>query len=283
MNRISNPRIVSGLVGGLLALCCAVSSLAAGQRVTSSMTESSVDMDANDPVQVRIYSDYGAVFVARNGAVPPPKVVFESAEEVDAWQSAIPTARETFGKFEIELQAPAMAALVAAREEARAAGRDITARDHDAARRSYDHTVTLWHSRVNPALDHWRARKKLANEDCDRIRSLRPCDQIPEVLALEKKGIWFSTNFKKSILYSVAAPGTSQHLSMLAVDVNEFDDRAVREILGRHGWFQTVVSDLPHFTYLGVSEEELPSLGLKRVAHRGRAYWVPDLAKTKVR
>ena len=45
---------------------------------------------------------------------------------------------------------------------------------------------------------------------------------------------------------------------MLAFDVNEFDNPRVREILAKHGWFQTVLSDLPHFTYLGLKEKDLP-------------------------
>jgi hypothetical protein len=280
--RSSSPRVAVALAllafaGTALAQGPDVGTVASRPRRATQpvMNTFSVEIDREDPFQVRIFSDYGAVFVARNGAVPPPKIVFESGRDVAEWQSGLATQAEQFGEYEIELQAPAMEALVAAREEARAAGLDITARDHDAARRSYDETVSLWLSRVEPALEHWRKRKRLADEECERIRALDPCAQIPEILALEKKRIWFSTDFKKSILYSVAAPGTSQHLSMLAVDINEFDDRRVRAILARHGWFQTVVSDLPHFTFLGVDEEELPSLGLRRVARGGHEYWVP--------
>jgi hypothetical protein len=64
---------------------------------------------------------------------------------------------------------------------------------------------------------------------------------------------------------------------MLAFDVMEFDNQRIREIMARHGWFQTVVSDLPHFTFLGVSESELKELGLKKVKNGGRKFWVPDI------
>src|ERR1041385_8300995 len=105
-------------------------------------------------------------------------------------------------------------------------------------------------------------------------------EQARAVLDYEREGIWFSTHFDKSILYSVAAPGTSQHLSMLAFDVEEFKDPALRRLLGRHGWFQTVVSDLPHFTFLGRDEGDLPGLGLRRVLQEAGGetyeYWVPD-------
>jgi hypothetical protein len=100
---------------------------------------------------------------------------------------------------------------------------------------------------------------------------------VPVVLALETKGIWFAKDLSKSIIYSVAPPGTSQHLAMLAFDVKEFAERRVREILARNGWFQTVVSDLPHFTYLGVAENDLPDLGLKRVLSGEQAFWVPGI------
>jgi hypothetical protein len=81
----------------------------------------------------------------------------------------------------------------------------------------------------------------------------------------------------KSILYSVAAPGASQHIFMLALDVQQFGDKRVRDILADNGWFQTVVSDLPHFTFIGVSEPELPSLGLKPVTSGGQKFWIPNL------
>ena len=64
---------------------------------------------------------------------------------------------------------------------------------------------------------------------------------------------------------------------MLALDVKQFDDARVREILAKHGWFQTVSSDLPHFTYLGTDESNLPSLGLKKVESGNRTFWVPDI------
>jgi hypothetical protein len=100
---------------------------------------------------------------------------------------------------------------------------------------------------------------------------------VPEVFTLEEQGMFFAKDLSKSIIYSVAPPGTSQHLSLLAFDVKEFDDRRIRDLLARHGWFQTVVSDLPHFTFLGVEENELPGLGLKNITSIDRSFWVPDI------
>ena len=233
--------------------------------------------DDTDEVGNRVLADYGAVFVARGGAVPPPSVVFADEESVKSWQSSIQQERTDFGGISIELQSPAMKALLEARDEARNANLDITPRGTDAARRTYEETVKLWQSRVNPGLTHWVEDGRLKREDAAHIRGLSPHDQIPEILRLEADGLYFSTDFSKSILYSVAAPGTSQHISMLAFDVKEFDNRTVRSILANHGWFQTVSSDMPHFTFLGVKEDELPSLGLKKTTNGGRTFWVPDL------
>ena len=64
---------------------------------------------------------------------------------------------------------------------------------------------------------------------------------------------------------------------MLAFDVTEFNELHVREILAEQYWYQTVVSDLPHFTFLGVAEGELPDLGLKQAIYGEKKFWVPDI------
>lgn len=233
--------------------------------------------DDADDVGNRVLEDYGSVFVARGGAVPPPAIVFEDEVSVTNWQATVKQERVDFGGISIELQSPAMKALLEARDEAQKAKLDITPRGTDAARRTYTETVKLWESRVNPGLTHWVENGRLPREDAAHIRGLNPHDQIPEILRLEASGVFFSSDFSKSILYSVAAPGTSQHISMLAFDVKEHDNAKVRSILAEHGWFQTVSSDMPHFTFLGVKEDELPSLGLKKTTNGGRTFWVPDL------
>jgi hypothetical protein len=233
--------------------------------------------DDTDEVGQRVLADYGAVLVARGGAVPPPVVVFADEAMVSRWQSSVKTTRADFGRINIELQSPAMKALLEARDEARAAKLDITPRGADSARRTFAETVKLWQSRVNPGLTYWVKEGRLTKEEADRIRALSLHDQIPEILRLEAEGLYFSQDLSKSILYSVAAPGTSQHLSMLAFDAAENENPKVRSILARHGWFQTVSSDTPHFTFLGVTEDQLPSLGLKKTTNGGRTFWIPDL------
>ena len=64
---------------------------------------------------------------------------------------------------------------------------------------------------------------------------------------------------------------------MLALDVEHFADERVRRILARHGWFQTVLSDLPHFTYLGLEEKDLPARGLRSVISGKQLFWIPNV------
>ena len=119
---------------------------------------------------------------------------------------------------------------------------------------------------------------RLTAEEVARLRSLPLLQQIAEVLELEKNGVYFSKDLSKSILYSIAAPGTSQHIAMLAFDVNEFENPRIREIMAKHGWFQTVLSDLPHFTFLGLKEKDLPKHGLRSLEVNGQVFWIPNVA-----
>jgi hypothetical protein len=234
--------------------------------------------DRMDPVGRRILEDYGAVFVADLSILPPPVCIFKSEAEVVRFQTEAKFKSAIIGGARIELQPAAMDALQAAREEARREGLDITPRGGtEAARRSYQDTVRLWNTRFLPALSYWLRRGRLTKEEVARLKNLSLTDQVREVLELEKDGIYFSKDFSKSILYSIAAPGTSQHIMMLALDVDQFLDARVRRILARHGWFQTVQSDLPHFTYLGLDETELPGRGLRSVTSGSQLFWIPNV------
>lgn len=220
--------------------------------------------------------EYGAVFLARNGAVPPKKVVFRDENDVAAFQATLQRSSESIGGTTVELQSAAMAGLQKARSEAQQAGLNITPRGVDSARRGYNQTVSLWASRVNPGFVFWVGKGRVTQAEANRIKALTPYQQVPEILRLEQSNIFFAKSLDKSIIYSVAPPGTSQHLSMLALDVEQNENAKVRSILAKNGWFQTVVSDLPHFTYIGVKESELAGLGLKQVQNGGRTFWIPE-------
>src|SRR5205085_11900509 len=123
------------------------------------------------------------------------------------------------------LQPAAMQALLRARATARAEGLDITPRDGaEGARRNYADTLRLWNSRFLPALDHWKNAGRLNESQVDRLRALPIHGHVFKVLELEKEGIFFSKDLSKSVPYSTATPGTSQHIAKLAFDANEIID-----------------------------------------------------------
>ncbi|MGV3589121.1 MAG: hypothetical protein ACO1OF_19100 [Adhaeribacter sp.] len=231
--------------------------------------------DVNDWVARRLLKEYGAIFVAQGNVVRPPKIIFMNADDCANWQAQVNTRRENIGGITIELQTEAMQALLAARTEATRKKIQITPRGTWAARRKYHDTEKIWSRRVVPGLAFWQRRGKLSAPEAARIRGLAPSRQVKDILQLEARGLYFSKNFSKSILYSGTAPGASQHIAMLALDINEHNNAAVRAILARHGWFQTVISDLPHFTYLGTTQDKLPALGLKKTVKNKRVYWTP--------
>jgi hypothetical protein len=231
-----------------------------------------------DPVARRILEEYGAVYVATKKVKPPPVCLFTNEEQVTKFQDDAGVKAEYIAYDTVELQPEAMKHLLKAREEAQKEGLDITPRDGaEAARRNYEDSVRLWNSRFYPALDYWLEQGRLTAADVERLRALPLAQQIGEVLKLEETGIYFSKDLSKSILYSIAAPGTSQHIAMLAFDVNEFENPRVREIMSKHGWFQTVLSDLPHFTFLGLKEKDLPKHGLRSVEVNGQVFWIPNV------
>lgn len=234
------------------------------------------------PIEKRLLAEYGAMFVAT--ATPPPVIVFSDAKEVEAFQSSLTAARAVFGEHEIELQSKALSALVAAAREIKEIGASLSARGSDAGRRSYQDTEKLWTRNVTRGLEHWQNLDRITAESAESIRRLPLAKQVEEILKLEQtEHLFFGTFFDKSILYSVAAPGASQHLSMLAFDVAEYEDPEAEETLRRHGWYRTVLADLPHFTYLGHDPEALPGLGLARIqrssGNRVYDFWVPDLLR----
>lgn len=147
--------------------------------------------------------------------------------------------------------------------------------------RSYSDTVGLWRSRFEPALEYWVRKGRIAKADADAAQKASIRKQVEAVLTWEQQGIWFSKDLSKSILYSVAIPGASQHNFMLAIDIEQFANARVRQIMADHGWFQTVKSDLPHFTYLGLKEADLPKSGLTAVTVGGQKFWIPNVSEVK--
>ncbi|HQU86467.1 MAG TPA: hypothetical protein PKY59_25275 [Pyrinomonadaceae bacterium] len=233
--------------------------------------------DEKDMVASRILREYGSVFLVIDTALPPPVCVFSSSEDVENFQKQLGIATQIIEGTTIELQPVAMEALIKARSEALFKGLDITPRDGSiAGRRGFSETARLWNSRFEPACAYWLKKGRLTQEQVDKLKALPMKEQVKEVLQLEKMGIYFNSAFNNSILYSVAAPGTSQHLALLAFDVVEFENEQVREILAKYGWYRTVQNDRPHFTFLGHKEEDLPKFGLKKVVNFNGKFWIPN-------
>ena len=229
-----------------------------------------------DATAKRIFSEYGAIFVSSGTAIPA-KCIFSSEAELQDYQVRAPSQTETIDGNLIILQKPAMEALLKARKEAAKKNLRISPRGGAlAAKRSFGDTIKLWNSRLYPGLNYWVGKGKISPKEAEKIKKAKIRDQVEKVLEWETKGWFFSKDLTKSILFSVAAPGASQHNFMLALDVEQFASKEVRQILANNGWFQTVKSDLPHFTYLGVKENELPTLGLKATTIGGQKFWIPN-------
>lgn len=235
--------------------------------------------DESDFVQLRLLNEYGAIFVTDSSVTPPPVCIFENKKAVEKFQTGIFKAAAEIEETRIELQTIAMERFQNAREEAQKKKLDITPRGGaEAARRSFDDTIRLWKSRVDPACEHWLKEGRLTEKQVEDLKKLPLKEQVGAVLKYEEEGIYFNTFFNRSILYSVAAPGASQHLAMLALDVKEFNDEKVRKILAKHGWFRTVQNDAPHFTFLGHRQRDLKKFGLKKVETNDGEFWIPDVA-----
>src|SRR5215216_4733587 len=136
------------------------------------------------PVELRLFAEYGAVFVTK--ATPPPKIIFASSSDVESFQATVETSRARIGEFDIELQSEAMDALVGALSDIAAIGCSISPRANDAGRRSYDDTVRLWTRNVTRGLDHWQAAGRIQPERASLIAGLAPVDQVAVVLEMEE-------------------------------------------------------------------------------------------------
>ena len=237
-----------------------------------------------DPLAARVLAEYGSMFAAADSVALPRKCIFVNSQEVADFQKTLKTRSADFAGARVELQTSALDTLEQARIDAEAEGLRISPFDpRVASRRDYNDSVRIWNKRMYPALEHWVGLDVISAEESFRVRNVPLIDQARVVLEWESRGYRFGTGRARSIFSSCSPPGASQHLSLIALDVNEYGDHRVRQILNRHGWYQTVVDDPGHFTFLGVPETELPARGLKLVPAGGFAYWVPDIRpKTSV-
>lgn len=246
-------------------------------------TNKAADIDDICPISTdrlarRVFAEYGAIYATESSVSIPWKCIFDRHEDVQEFQRSLKTRSALVDGVAIDLQEAAMIALVKAAEQAASENLRIIPFDGAiAGRRSYNDSVALWASRFFPALDHWVRLGKVSEADAETARSFNIRKQVEKVMEWESAGIFFSTDLTRSIFSSTAPPGTSQHLAMLAFDVQNYSNPRVRTILASNGWYQTVVNDPTHFTYLGVKEDELPERGLVMIDRGAYRFWVPRL------
>lgn len=230
-------------------------------------------------VASRVLREYGSIFVAGDSVQVPPVCIYPGEFAVVKFQKSLKTKNVLAGGVQISLQEGATDALQRAIDQAAEIQLTITPLDGAiAGSRSYGDTLRLWNGRFFRALDYWTQVGKLTATDRETITGMDLDKRIETILKWESQGIYFSTDRTRSIFKSTAPPGASQHLSMLAFDVVEYGRPEIREIMNRNGWFQTVVDDPPHFTFLALPESELPNRGLTLVQKGSARYWVPNFS-----
>ena len=258
--------------------------LASLKTATKPESNSSVKFEQICPVATnamakRVFDEYGAVFVVKEPSKFPDRCVFNDTADVERFQRSIKTKSAVIGGVVIELQEAAMDSLIEVQKDAEALDLHITPLDGAiAGKRSYNDTVRIWNTRFQRGLDHWVQVGKITEDDATAVRKMDTAHQVEQVIAWESEGFYFSTDFSHSIFSSTAPPGTSQHLSMLAIDIVENNDPTVVTLLAGRGWYRTVLNDATHFTFIGVPESELPNRGLKPVMRGGCKFWVPNNA-----
>lgn len=237
----------------------------------------------NNSAARKILLEYGAMFVVSDKIIPPPTCRFQNDAQVAAFQAKLKTSVVPIDGNMIRLQQAAAESLNAVIVNALSQGFTVRALDGDiAGGRNYSDTVRLWNSRFEPALRFWVARNRIPADQANSFGQLPLDQQIEKVIDWESQGMRFGTGRGSSIFASTAPPGASQHLALVAIDIASPLTLALVALMNSHGWFQTVKGDRPHFTYLGLTEKELPGRGLKALDLGGTRYWVPNISSDAV-
>jgi D-alanyl-D-alanine carboxypeptidase len=191
-----------------------------------------------DTFEYTLLRSYGTVFInQKSGINLPPKVILGNELETQSFQDTIRIALVD-GTQECYLQKVAAAALNNAKGLENIPLKSGYAGD---CLRNFATNLRFWNKYAN-------------SETLTRVKAGK----------------------ETKILGLVAPPGTSQHLWGLAIDL-QVSTPAQRQALNENGWFQTVVSDLPHWTYLGWSEDDLPKFGLQQKIVQGIKYWITPI------
>lgn len=182
---------------------------------------------------------YGAAFINQEATIKlPSKVIFANEQETKDFQSTLTMAKVN-GTNNCYLQKTAAEALNKARSQ-----QNIPLKSgygEGDCTRSFATNLRFWQKYAN-------------NTTLEKVRQGK----------------------ETAILSVVAPPGTSQHLWGLAIDLRVYNEKQ-REALNQNRWFQTVENDVPHWTYIGLSKEDLPLFGFQNKVNRGISYWVTPL------
>ncbi|BAZ14440.1 peptidase M15B and M15C, D,D-carboxypeptidase VanY/endolysin [Calothrix sp. NIES-4071] len=182
---------------------------------------------------------YGAPFITLNSEIKlPPKVFFPNPQETRNYQTSLVMGKVNSGNNCFLQKAAADAFNIADKQINIPLKSGYGSGD---CTRTYETNLRFW-------------RKYASNNTLERVKQGR----------------------ETAILNVVAPPGTSQHLWGLAIDLR-VSTAAQRKALNQNGWFQTVETDTPHWTYLGVPEEKLPDFGFNKKIVRGITYWLTPL------
>jgi hypothetical protein len=191
-----------------------------------------------DTFEYTLLRSYGTVFINQESGIKlPEKVILDDEIETQSFQDKI-SIELVNGTEECYLQKPAAAALNKARDL---------------------ENIPLKSGYAGDCLRNFATNLRFWNKYANR-----------ETLTQVKAGK------ETKILGLVAPPGTSQHLWGLAIDLQILTP-SQKQTLNENGWFQTVVNDLPHWTYLGWREEELPKFGLQQKIIQGIKYWTTPI------
>lgn len=191
-----------------------------------------------DTFEYTLLRSYGTVFINQESGIKlPEKVILDNEIETQSFQDKI-SIELVNGTEECYLQKPAAAALNRAKEL---------------------ENIPLKSGYSGDCLRNFATNLRFWNKYANR-----------ETLTQVKAGK------ETKILGLVAPPGTSQHLWGLAIDLQILTP-SQKQTLNENGWFQTVVNDLPHWTYLGWREEDLPKFGLQQKIIQGIKYWTTPI------
>jgi hypothetical protein len=209
------------------------------RRFLSTVVSKLTSIPQPDTFEYTLLRAYGAIFINQEPGIKlPPKVILADEPETQAFQSSLIMSLVT-GTQDCYLQKSAADAFNQARKL-----QNIPLKSGYGTgdcTRTFTTNLNFWH--------------KYANN---------------QTLAQVQQGK------ETRILGTVAPPGTSQHLWGLAIDLR-ISTPAQRQALNQNGWFQTVENDVPHWTYIGWSEDNLLKFGLKNKVVRGISYWVTPI------